>query len=103
MVDAGDGPALAAGLDLATPWPNPIAAAATLHFRLPAEGPARLSVHDVSGREVAVVQSGRLEAGGHSARWDGRDARGREVGNGIYFFRLEAGGQTVVRKGLVIR
>jgi len=103
VVDAGDGPALAAGLDLATPWPNPIAAAATLHFRLPAEGPARLSVHDVSGREVAVVQSGRLEAGGHSARWDGRDARGREVGNGIYFFRLEAGGQTVVRKGLVIR
>jgi len=29
-----------------------------------------------------------MPAGFYSVRWDGRDAAGRGVGNGLYFYRL---------------
>jgi hypothetical protein len=46
-----------------------------------------LRVYDVLGREVK-----RFKVSGLSrVRWDLRDEQGKEVGNGIYFVRCEAG------------
>src|SRR5689334_3835155 len=33
------------------------------------------------------------QAGRHTVRWAGRDQLGREVGSGVYFYRLSAGGK----------
>jgi flagellar hook assembly protein FlgD len=41
---------------------------------------------------VRTLVGGTLEAGEHSARWDGRDDGGHEVAAGLYFAKLEAGG-----------
>src|SRR5262249_51198276 len=67
------------------PLPPDVAAA----FPLGRAGPVDLAIYDVLGREVrAVARGARLEAGPQSLRWDGRDARGREAGAGVYFMRL---------------
>ena len=52
-------------LTLATPWPNPSRGAATVAFTVPEAGPARVTVVDVLGREVAVLADGEHEAGAH--------------------------------------
>jgi flagellar hook assembly protein FlgD len=36
-----------------------------------------------------------LEAGYHSADWDGRDEKGVRVGAGVYFYRLFVNGNSV--------
>lgn len=87
-------PAGGAGATLAVAGPNPIRGSAALAFTLAADARVRLSVHDLLGREVAVLARGALAAGAHAARWG---AAGRPAG--VYFARLEAteGAWTQVR------
>ena len=57
-----------------------------------------LRVYDLAGRLVRRIPGGRLEAGEHAIDWDGRTDGGNAAPAGIYFVRLEAGGQRVVNK-----
>jgi flagellar hook assembly protein FlgD len=70
--------------------PNPALGPASVIYRTPAAGNATLRVFDVSGRQVAELQSGFVPAGEHVARWTGRDARGRALAPGVYRVSLEA-------------
>jgi hypothetical protein len=49
------------------------------------------------------LAEGALPAGPASRLWDGRDEAGHQVPAGVYFYRLEAGGEVLTRKLLVIR
>jgi len=71
-----------------------------LRFVLPRAGDARLEVFDAMGRRVRAVFTGRMPAGPGTAMWDGRDDNGREVGAGLYFYRLSALGERVTAKGM---
>ncbi len=83
---------------------NPFRDGAELRFRIPVAGPVKLTVADISGREIATVLARDLPAGEHSVRWDGRLDGGAAAPNGIYFFRLTtAGGLTECRRGVLIR
>ena len=54
--------------------------------------PVRLNIFDVTGRLVRTLVDGKsLQAGPHTALWDGRDGAGRSVASGTYFARMEAG------------
>ncbi len=65
--------------------PNPFNPRATIHFSMPAPGRVRLIVHDLRGRRVETLIDGHRGAGPHTARWDGRDTRGRALASGIYY------------------
>jgi agmatine/peptidylarginine deiminase len=91
------------GLELSPSWPNPFRGATTLSFRLSAQSRVDLVVVDIQGRVVQSLVRSRMPAGGHMARWDGRDAAGREAPNGLYLFRLQAEGRTLTQRGVLIR
>lgn len=62
--------------------PNPARGALTLRWSLPAAGHVRVAIHDVTGRELAVLAHGRFEAGAHAVRWTGEAAR---LAPGVYW------------------
>ena len=64
-------------------YPNPFNAEATISFALPQTSNIRLAVHDVLGREVAVLASGNWPAGRHAIPWNAQN-----VSSGIYLVRL---------------
>jgi hypothetical protein len=78
--------------------PNPFGPATTFWFALPAAGSVRFTIHDLTGRTVATVLDGSRPAGRQSLAWDGRGSGGVLLESGIYFARLEAGGEARVRK-----
>ncbi len=78
--------------------PNPFNPSTSIHYELPADSQVRLSVYDLSGRLVRVLEDAFQQAGEHSVRWDGRDGRGNTQASGLYFVRLNAGGKTGLRK-----
>ena len=101
-VSAPPSPGLPGVVALAPNYPNPFRAATTLTVELPAAAPVRLRIFDVSGREVAVVFDGTLDAGRHGLVWNGRTSEGAAAA-GVYFGRLDALGQVRTRKLLVVR
>jgi hypothetical protein len=83
--------------------PNPFNPATAIDFATPRTSRVRLAIHDASGRLVRLLVDGVVEAGAHSARWDGRDARGQSVGAGVYFYTLEAPDFTQTRKMILLK
>ncbi len=84
--------------------PNPFNPKTTIEFSVPA-GAERVSleVYNVNGQLVRTLVDGPLEAGPHSAVWDGRDEAGTSLGSGIYFARLSADEETAFRKMTLLK
>ncbi|UCH78079.1 MAG: T9SS type A sorting domain-containing protein [Candidatus Coatesbacteria bacterium] len=96
-------PGLKATFALAPSYPNPARTEAVITFTLPEAGPARLTVYDVSGRRVATLAEGALEAGEREVVWNLTDDRGASVPPGVYFYRLETPTETAARRLVVAR
>lgn len=77
---------------------NPVASNASISFALPQAGHVSLRILSVDGRLVRTLVDGEFAAGTHQTSWDGRDASGRSVPNGIYFYRMQSAGQTLTQK-----
>jgi flagellar hook assembly protein FlgD len=72
--------------------PNP-ARTAKFAFSLPEASDVEIGIYDVAGRQVATLFKGTLPAGSYSRDWSGRDSDGHNVGAGVFFARMKAGGQ----------
>lgn len=83
--------------------PNPFDRETSIAFDLPRPCPVRLTVLDVAGRIVRELANGVYPAGAHRVTWDGRDASGRSLGSGIYFFRVVSADGQRMRSGLLLR
>jgi hypothetical protein len=83
--------------------PNPARTAASVRYALPAETDVRLDVFDLAGRKVATLADGHAGSGPNEAVWDLTGSDGVRVGSGIYFVRLEAGGESVTGKIVVVK
>jgi len=79
-------------------YPNPFNPTTTIAYDLKASGKARLSVYDLTGKEVAVLVDGILSAGNHKVRFDGSN-----LPSGIYFYQLQYGSFTETKKLVLLR
>jgi hypothetical protein len=75
-------------LELLPCAPNPFSASTVIRYHLAQAGRASLRVYNVAGQAVRTLVGGPQSPGAHSARWDGRDDRGRAMPGGVYFARL---------------
>jgi hypothetical protein len=83
--------------------PNPSRGESVIELTLPAMQNVRITILDLSGREVREVLSAPLAAGEHVIRWDGRSAAGRPVGAGVYFVTVQAGEKRITTRALRLR
>jgi hypothetical protein len=96
----GAGTAGRAGAPVASvgaPAPNPFGSSVAIPVQLDAAAPVSLSIYDVTGRMVSVVQDGQMAPGSHQLVWDGRTG-GIPAPQGIYMARLRIGDRTSVYK-----
>ncbi|MEZ4650074.1 MAG: FlgD immunoglobulin-like domain containing protein [Candidatus Eisenbacteria bacterium] len=89
--------------DLLQNYPNPFHDSTRITWSIPEAGRTRLSVFDVGGRMVRTLVDGDLSPGSHEVTWDGLDGNGRQMGNGIYFYRLESGRMRDERRMVLVR
>jgi hypothetical protein len=70
--------------------PNPSRGAVIIRYSLPEGEPAaaKLNVFDVTGRRVRTFVAPHQPSGTHEVTWDGTDAFGVPVANGVYFYDL---------------
>ncbi len=88
----------AAGERLLEPLASPFEGALRISYRVPESGRARLTVHDVTGRMVALLHDEFHHAGVWSSIWDTGSAAARGTAAGVYYVRLTIGKRTETRK-----
>ncbi|NLP12435.1 T9SS type A sorting domain-containing protein [bacterium] len=79
-------------------YPNPFNPGTWIVYNLPVPGAVRLTVYDISGKEVACLVDGQQPAGEHKARFE---APG--LASGIYLYHLKSGSGSVWRKMMLVR
>lgn len=65
-------------------YPNPFNLSTTIRYGLPARSHVSLTVFNILGQHVAVLQNGEQEAGYHDVKFNAAN-----LSSGVYFYRLQ--------------
>jgi hypothetical protein len=85
-------------ISLGQNYPNPFNPRTTIAFFLPESMRVKLSVFNVVGQPVAVLEDGVLGVGDHEYEWD---ASG--LPSGMYIYQLEVGNKVMTRKMTLVK
>jgi hypothetical protein len=79
-------------------YPNPFNPTTNINYQIPRAGLVTMKMFDVLGREVMTVVSGMQEAGKHTVQ-----INASRLSSGMYFYRLESGSFTNVKKMMLLK
>ena len=88
---------------LANNYPNPFNPATTIKYALPQAADVELTVYNVLGQPVRTLVAEHQNAGRYVVEWDATNDSGHSLSSGMYFYRLEAGGDLEVKKMLLLK
>ena len=74
-------------------YPNPFNPETTIKYELPEAGEVRLEVYNMLGQVVTTLVDKQQAAGRYVHLWQGTNDNGNSVGSGIYFYRIQVGGE----------
>jgi hypothetical protein len=102
-VGVNDQPAIARVYELQQNYPNPFNPSTIIRYSLAKSGPVTVKVFDVIGRQVATLVSGEVQsAGEHQVTFSSASLR-NGAASGVYFYRIESGSFTAVKKMMLIK
>ncbi len=78
--------------------PNPFNPSTNISYTITKETNVTLEVYDASGREIATLSTGLTQPGKYKILFNGS-----YLASGIYFCRLEAGGEVGIQKIVLVR
>ncbi|NUO82875.1 T9SS type A sorting domain-containing protein, partial [candidate division KSB1 bacterium] len=84
-------------------YPNPFNPETAIKYQLAKSGHVRLSIYTSLGQEVRRLVDGNQPAAYHLFVWDGRDDAGNSLPSGVYFYRLESGSFTAMKKMIMMK
>ena len=89
-------------------YPNPFNPSTTIPFAVPAFAngrsvPTSVEIFNALGQRVKLLVQEVVKPGYHRVVWDGRDALGKEVGSGLYFYRVQVGQTAKVGKMTLVK
>ncbi|NOS86261.1 MAG: T9SS type A sorting domain-containing protein [Ignavibacteria bacterium] len=79
-------------------YPNPFNPSTNIKFDLPFSEIVKISVYDITGKEVSILADKYQEAGSYEINFDGS-----MLSSGTYFYKLTAGNFTDIRKMVLIK
>jgi len=84
-------------------YPNPFNPETVIGFSLAQRGNVSIDIFNLKGQKVRSLVNEVYSAGAHSVVWNGRDEHGRQVGSGVYFYRMSVGEYVQVRKMILLK
>jgi predicted GNAT superfamily acetyltransferase len=79
-------------------YPNPFNPITTIRYSIANSGLVKLFVYDILGREIAGLVNQQQQGGFHDVSFNAGS-----FASGVYFYRLEAGNQTEIKKMIVLK
>ena len=84
-------------------YPNPFNPVTTIQYDIPIDAEVLLVVYDILGRHVMTLVNTSQTAGYKSIKWNGTNDHGQLVSAGMYFYHLQAGKFSKVRKMVLLK
>ena len=75
-------------------FPNPFNSRLTIESSSNGREHVEVQIFDPLGREINTLVDEQLSSGVHRVVWNATDNRGVKVSSGIYFYEIQAVGQT---------
>jgi len=75
-------------------YPNPVSESTRIQYSIPEDGVVRVSLHTSKGEIVRNLLWAPQFSGENSVVWDGKNASGTFLANGIYLYTVEYQGET---------
>jgi hypothetical protein len=79
-------------------YPNPFNPSTSISFAIPIRSNVKLSVYNVIGQEVSTLVNENLDAGNHIAQFNASS-----LASGVYFYKLNAGNFTSIKKMMLLK
>lgn len=79
-------------------YPNPFNPITSIEFTVPLNEYVTLKVYDILGKEIAVLVNGNKPTGNYEVKFDGKN-----LGSGVYFYRLKAGSFSETKKMMLVK
>ena len=89
-------------------YPNPFNPETWIPYHLAKPADVSLTIYDMRGIVVRELKLGQKPAGFYQSRnraihWDGKNKHGERVANGVYFYQLQAGNMSYLRKMVILK
>ncbi len=84
-------------------YPNPFNPATTISYALPKSVQVRISIYNMLGQQIKVLEDKIHQEGLHKVQWNGKDENGNLMTSGVYMCHIQAGTCTQTIKLMLIR
>ena len=89
-------------------YPNPSNPETWIPYQLSKDSEVTITIYDTKGVYVRRIplgfqSAGFYTSGSRAAYWDGRNNVGERVASGVYFYQLQAGNVSLLRKMLILK
>lgn len=85
-------------------YPNPFNPSTTISYYVPSDCQVTLDIYDSSGKLISkLLDRENKPAGKDIAEWRGVDDQGRPVSSGVYFYKLQAGKESISKKMVLLK
>jgi hypothetical protein len=84
-------------------YPNPFNPTTSISYAVAKQSPVELTIYNVRGQTVKHLVSGIKSPGRYTVDWDGTSDQGTRVASGVYFYRIQIGEYTAVKKMVVLK
>lgn len=84
-------------------YPNPFNPSATIRYALTKDAQVNMVIYNARGQIIRTMNEGFKTVGTHPLIWDGKDNTGRTCSTGVYFFKMQAGNVTSIKKAVLMK
>ncbi len=88
---------------LMSAYPNPFNPQTNLRYSLKEAGDVQIGVYNMKGQLIRSYSRNHSVPGYFSVVWDGKDANGKLVSSGVYFYRMNSGEYSATRKMMLMK
>jgi len=87
-------------------YPNPFNPATIIWFKIPSNltnSYTELAIYDVNGALINILVYDVLPSGNYLVKWNGQNAKGKDVSSGVYFYHLKVADKLTTGKMVLMR
>lgn len=81
-------------------YPNPFNPSTNISYSIAKPSAVKLSIYNVTGAKIVELVNAHQPAGSYNVVWD---ATQNNVSSGVYFYRLEAQGESITKKLMLLK